>query len=463
MPGQYKKYRILFITALTARLLFFILVKPWEPFVQENIILQSDAKSYHLLATHLLSQNEFVNESGAPESLRTPLYPLFLSLSYFLFGQNPVIPIIFQIILDCISCVLLFHIIKKYTTANIAFISSLFYALDPYLIFFSVTLLSETLFIFILITATLFLTGSMQSHSQKYFYIYITLAGCFFGLATLVRPISLYLVIVIPLFLLLVKRKSFKPVLIGAAVFITAFCLSVLPWGIRNINTFGTLSLSTSGSFNLLALYVSPFEAARRNQPTEIVKQSLLNEADSLMVKDGFVISSMNDFQKAKYWNDLSFKYIQNNFREFLKYSVIGISHSFMNLGTRGFADMLQLPHREERFEIKGKENLILQFRDFMKQKSVYEISIALIVLMFLLLQYTCLITGVIASWKVVSKSYLWFSLIMTAYFILLTGAAGLVRFRLPAIPFYLVFAGAGGEYLFHKIKQLVNRRKIEL
>lgn len=460
MPAHSKKYLILFTTALLARLFFFILVRPWDPYVQENIILQSDAKGYHLLAATILSQNEFVNETGSAESLRTPLYPLYLSITYLLFGSKPWIPIFFQIILDCISCILLFRIIKKFTSVKTAFISSLFFAFDPFLIFFSVTLLSETLFIILLITGTFFLSGAVQTHSKKLFYVNVIFAACFFGLATLVKPISFYLMIVIPVFLLFVKRLNFKPVLISAAVFVIVFGLCVLPWGIRNMNTFGTLSLSTSGSFNLLVLYVSPFEAAVRNQPAEVVKQSLLDEADILMVKDGLVISELNDFQKAKYWDKLSLNYIKNNYIKFIQYSFIGMIHSFGNLGTRGFAEALRLPHNEERFEIKGKENFMQQLKDFMNQKSVYEIAIAIIVLMFLLLQYICLITGVFVSWKTVKKDYLWYCLIMTAYFIILTGAAGLVRFRLPAIPFYLVFAGAGGDYLFHKIKTICKPKK---
>lgn len=460
--SKYSKLLIgLFSIALFTRLIFFFCVVPYKPLVQSQYILQGDAPRYHLLAQTLISSKEFALHPGeTPEILRTPGYPFFVGLLYYLFGIKPWVPIFFQLLLDSVSCLLLYEIVLKFSNSRIALFASLFYAFDPFFIFYSVTLLSEILFIFLLLVAALFFTKVIENNFTPASKMAICIAGLFFGLATLVRPISMYLIIVIPIYLFFLFRYNRKYFVTRAILFATMFLLAISPWIVRNLLTFNSILLSTSGPYNLLILYISPMEAERRGGlSTHDIKKQLTREVDTAMIHNGFNPSQLDGVQRSKYYQMLAIQYIANDPKSFLKHYCLGIIHSFANLNTKGFAEALDLPSEEGNFEMKGQKNLQATIAEFIKRKTPYEIVIGVSILFFLLVEYFCLTIGIIISYKDLKKSFLLFCLMMSAYFILLAGPFGLARFRLPAIPFYLVFVGIGINYLFSKMQRKLGIR----
>jgi hypothetical protein len=111
---------------------------------------------------------------------------------------------------------------------------------------------------------------------------------------------------------------------------------------------------------------------------------------------------------------------------------------------------LLQLPKKGSKFEIKAHSNMVALFKDWVQHKTHQEIEIGLSVGLYLGITYSLLLVGLFISWwKDRPKPFLWFNLIMILYFILITGTAGLARFKLPAIPYYLVFVGLGLSYVF--------------
>jgi len=445
---------LLFSIALSARLTFFFLVTPYEPSVQSNLILQSDALGYHLLAQTLVKSHEFsYQEGGAPDCLRTPGYPLFIGFFYLLFGAKPWIPIFFQLFIDSASCVLLYEILLKFSAHRIALFSSLFYSFDPFLIFFSVTLLSEILFIFLLLVATFYFTKAIELNFNPPSKRAICIAGLFFGLATLVRPISLYLIIIIPIFLCFFLRHNLRLFLTATFLFATVFSFTISPWILRNFLSYDAGFLSTSGAYNLLMLYVSPMEAEKRGLSSRDAMEQLSHEVDSVIVRSGSHPSNLNAFQKSKHHTDLAIHYILNNPTLFLKHYFLGIVHSFASLGTKGFAEALNLPTEEGYFDIKGHKSLWVTVTQFLNHKTFSEKVIGATIFLYLLIEYFCLTIGIIVSWKLLNKRFLLFCLMLAAYFILLAGPFGNARFRLPALPFYLVFIAVGLDILYSKMQ----------
>jgi hypothetical protein len=72
-----KRFFALMIICLSARLLFFIAVKPWDPFVVNTIILKADALGYHKLATTVVNSHQFAYENNGmdcePRSIHSSL------------------------------------------------------------------------------------------------------------------------------------------------------------------------------------------------------------------------------------------------------------------------------------------------------------------------------------------------------------------------------------------------------
>lgn len=146
-----------------------------------------DALEYHNLALSLISGQSFSTD------FRTILYPGFIGLTYFLFGVKPWLVIFLQIIIGGLSIVILYSAIQKILSEKTALFSALLLCIDPLLIMHSNQLHTEVLFISICLVAFYFLCVFFSS--QTSLVRYIALSGLFFGLATNIRPIALYIFI----------------------------------------------------------------------------------------------------------------------------------------------------------------------------------------------------------------------------------------------------------------------------
>jgi len=313
-------------------------------------------------------------------------------------------------------------------------------------------LLSDILFVFLCVLGTYLLAVVLSQEFDRDSKLWVALSAFSFGLATLVRPVAQFMPIVVSLFLLIFLRKRLKRALGLIVLFSLFFMLTLSPWLIRNLIHFNTFSLSVVGNYDLTILYVQPMEVERRGQPYDMVRKALLEEADQLMIRDGLDPKKVNDFQKGKYWKRLAFHYIAQNPLSFLKHYLFGIFHTMGNLATGTYAEMLQLPQNTSKFQIKGHPDLVGLIKTWLIQKSRGEIGIGMTVALYLLITYSLGLVGLIVFWREYRyQKYLWFSFLMVVYFIFITGSAGLARYKLPAVPFYLAFVGIGLSYVFRK------------
>lgn len=445
---------VLLLLCLIPRLFLFAMVKPWDPTVRDRVILKNDALEYHQLAVSVLEHRRFSFQKGegpgTPDTLRTPLYPLLISLIYSICGNESTWSVLLvQILIDTASCFLLFLLVLKFFNLRVAFYASLFYALDPFLILYSLTLLSDGLFVFLyLLSAYWFSEAIYRQYGHS--FLYVLLSAFFCGLATLVRPVSQFLPFIIVPFLFFVLRKEIKKAFKLGVLYLVIFAITLSPWILRNFNTYGVLSLSTVGAYNLIALYVGPIEMERRGQPLEKVQGAMMEEVDHLIRQEGRNPENLNAFQQAGYWEKLAFRTIRQHPIAFTKHYLQGIVHLFATLGTGPYGDLLQLPKKNGKFEIKAYSNMVALLKDWVKLKTQQEITIGLVVGLYLCITYALLVVGLVIYWRRDRKNpFLLFSLIMILYFILITGTAGLARFKLPAIPFYLIFVGIGLSCVF--------------
>ena len=125
------------------------------------------------------------------------------------------------------------------------------------------------------------------------------------------------------------------------------------------------------------------------------------------------------------------------------RHYALGIAHAFGNLGTSAFAQALGVERVQ--VEMKAYSDLTGLGQAFLHRKTPWQKALGALVAAFLALTYGLTLWG---GMRTVRRGELGaegvLCLLLAAYFILLTGSAGEARFRLPALPFYLPFAGAG-------------------
>lgn len=438
---------VILVTCLFTRLLLFTISRPWVPSNAEEVILQYDAVGYHALALTLIHHAQFaLEEGGEPEALRTPGYPLYIGFLYTIFGEKPWIVLLSQILLDGISCLLLFALVEQALSSEIALYAGLFYALDPHLILYSNHLLSETLFVFFCVLFFYFFWNSISRKAGRGQITYLSWSALFLGMATLVRPVSQFLTLVILVIILVLVRGEIRKRLKQVAVFAAVFVLSLSPWLIRNYITFNVLSLSSAADYNLLLLHVASFETERRGLQDKRVAQDLLrSEASDLMREDGLNPDDLRPygFIATRYYRNLAVQYIRDYPDYFVKHYVTGVLHFFIELDTPNYARYLHIPVTE--FYVKGHPNIFILIRNWFSQKTLAEIAIGVCIGLYLVACYTSVTIGVLAIRNSqYDRVLLYCCAAITLYFALITGAAGWARFRVPSIPFYIIFAGIG-------------------
>ncbi|MFC2165497.1 ArnT family glycosyltransferase [Acidobacteriota bacterium] len=454
-PNSRFKHWIVIILAIyiLTRLLFLGFVHPWNPETEKEIILQKDAKGYHELARSLMEHHRFAYSSTEdPNTLRTPLYPIFIAGIYTLFGFEPWVVLLFQIVIGALSCLLLIFTLRRLFNKQIALIAAFFFAIDPLQIVFTVSLISDVLFVFLLVIAFYWFSRGFTSEAQGKNIVYYGLSGFFFGFSALIRPISQYIPVVVIFFFLVWYRHKLKEALKYSGAVLLMFLLAITPWLIRNYHHFGHIAISSSGSQNLLLEYAVPMVQQKRNQSMKTVQEDLLAESEQMMRADGLDPQSLNSFQKSKYYQKLAIKCIKQDPVHFMQTYFMGVVHCFAEIDSSSFTTQLGI--KMPKVDIKATNNIIELVKKFISAKGTTGIVIASVILPYLMVSYLGAVVGFFVSWKRYNWGALLWCLLMASYFVFVTGVAGCARFKIPAVPFYLAFTGIGLYFLFEKIKQ---------
>jgi 4-amino-4-deoxy-L-arabinose transferase-like glycosyltransferase len=239
----------LFIFALVLRLCYLMLMLG-QLGSNDLLNLSPDATRYVNIGRGLA---EFTNADEGALVIFGPGYGIFLGISFFLFGINPICPLLAQIILSSICCLMLYRLGRELTGIKaIGYIAGYLSALSFTSISLSAFLLSDTLFFFLFLWGNLVLVLGLKNMRRSYFM----LAGILIGSSILVRSIGQFWPLVILLIVLLWPRERplsgfphhyFKLVgrtmiTISAALFIVVF------WVGRNYTVHGVPMVAFTGA-----------------------------------------------------------------------------------------------------------------------------------------------------------------------------------------------------------------------
>jgi 4-amino-4-deoxy-L-arabinose transferase-like glycosyltransferase len=269
---------------------------------------RGDAADYENIALNIINGEGFVSTRMGLYSYRPPLYPLFLAgifaikTSYFVVG-------FIQAIISSITCIIVFYIGESIFDEDSGSVASIIMALYPGLIFYSTQLLSETLFVFILLLGIYVFFRDDNRYEARHKYV---LLGILVGLASLCRPVIFpFLIFLIP-FCPLSREHNVKKWML-----VTCFALlTIAPWTIRNYYVHHKfILLTTYGGANL---WMGNYSGAtgyigRPNNINELVRRDDISEPekDLLFYKKAvsFIVGNPAAFVKLSvkklilFWN----------------------------------------------------------------------------------------------------------------------------------------------------------------
>lgn len=210
-----------------------------------------DSAGYDILAQNLLAGRGFTINSETPycpESVRTPVYPAFVALSYALFGRDFQMIFILQSLLEVVTAAVVYRLVLGLTRSyHAGLIAALCYGLSLSPIHYANLLLTESLLTFLLAMTLFLFRASVQSNKWRY----LLATGVMLGLAILCKPNAELLPFAFVGAILLRRRISFMQRLQQMVLVTIGVITILLPWYGRNWTVFGDVFLSRTYDDNI--------------------------------------------------------------------------------------------------------------------------------------------------------------------------------------------------------------------
>lgn len=209
---------IIFIVAIGVRIIAIHFTRGF------NAPLWGDDIDYDRIALNLCCYGEGLTV------WRVPLFPLYLTLIYSLFGYSHAIARLSLAIVGAINCILIFVVTKEAFNKRAAYISTIIFMFYPPLVEWNAYLHSETLLTLLLTVSVLYMIRSAHTPSTLNFI----LSGFFVGLASLTHPSAIILGLLTPVWALLTFKPNYKLALLAILCIFGSTIGTLSPWILRN-------------------------------------------------------------------------------------------------------------------------------------------------------------------------------------------------------------------------------------
>lgn len=207
----------LFAVSLLIRMALF----GWYMRHDEHYMLAFDSEQYQEIAVKITEGKGIATKEGSPNLYRLPGYPLFLATCYKMFHYSTQAALIIQIILASLIPVLVFFFALALfpTQLLVAKVAAIAAALHAGFIIYAGILSTESLFLFF------FLLFLICFYWQRALFC----AGIFLGVASLIRPVGHYVLVVAVLMLLVLQENINRYAVQGVSRFKDWLTTIVIP------------------------------------------------------------------------------------------------------------------------------------------------------------------------------------------------------------------------------------------
>jgi 4-amino-4-deoxy-L-arabinose transferase-like glycosyltransferase len=438
---------------------------------QPERYFQSDAYGYENLANNLLRFHAFTASEAPPlepDTFRTPLYPLFMAAIYAVFGHQPFVIVLVQCGASLMSLWFVFLLADRMFGRSAALLAALWMALDLGQVIFASLIMTETVFVTLLVLSTWCTWRLISATIRRKKLIYAGLTGITAGLAALCRPVAMYLPVVMAFVvgvLWLERGHSSRTVwrhVRQTVVIVLLFVATLSPWLLRNAILFRSPQLSSIQGFNLL-FHNTAYMRARLEGSTW--KEAYTQIRAEVQAETGN--RQLNPLELADYYQQKAIREIAGHPAAYAHAHLEGIFWLFAMPNTNFLANLLgildhptgiiaNLRTRDPSANLQALQGF---WNDFVRGSPAQLIFLLALVLEMLILGciYVGALLGIAASIR--KKKWILLAILLgqIGYFALLAGPLGYGRFRIPAMPFICILAGSGWawalSYTRHRLR----------
>jgi 4-amino-4-deoxy-L-arabinose transferase-like glycosyltransferase len=246
-----------------------------DPFQYDNIATSIAAGEGYPRSDLLLQ--------GGPTAFRGPGYPYLLGGVYALSGDSVTAGRLLGAVLGAVAVWLVYLLARRIWGRRVGLVAAALTAVFPPLVLLSRELLSESLFIVLVLAAALCVLSFRASGEARW----AALAGALCGAAILTRGVGVALLIPVALGVWTMRPRFAGRSLLAPALVVACTALVIAPWAIRNQIEFGRfVPVTTSGGYTAAGAYN---DAARGDADAHGAWRNpqLVPEYSRLFVRDG--------------------------------------------------------------------------------------------------------------------------------------------------------------------------------
>jgi 4-amino-4-deoxy-L-arabinose transferase-like glycosyltransferase len=429
---------------VVTRILIYLTGQPWNQDVITDTILNGDGAQYHEIAVGFLNGTPLSETNWATD--RTLGYPYFVTAIYAISNNSIWFVFAIQTLINILMIPMVYWSAREiFSSRRAGNLSAATFALSAISVAWaSRYLYTETLFTLFLLTSLMVFIKIWQSDSLKWFFV----LGILLGLATIVRSVLQYF-IVIPILIILLQDRTWRRKAILSGITIIGLVLIIAPFQLRNLNEYGHYTLSTI-SGNVLT-------------KSMVTAKARADGTDYFQARDDLEFATRDDtpnpFDLSERNKSLGFSSLKENSVDFAILYVQGII-SFM-IGTEKSSylyvifnqdrPVLDSPLNAETFS----ERIIRNIKDIKKE---YFLTPVLIVK--LLIEYVAIALGLMILLRGKQKTMALLFVLTIVYFILATGFMGRApRYKIPVLPLYAILAGGGFTLIWSYVQTKLEIR----
>ncbi len=426
-------------------------------------VVAGDSIHYVHLADNLVTLHAYQFDPGVPYRGATPGYPVLLAGTQATIGSMTPLVLV-QILFSALAVVLIYRMARTLLPARYALVPALIYALDPMVVFTDTTLMTDSIFNALLI-GVVYLAFFVE-HRRRVLQWFVI--GLLLGIATLIRPIGQFLVLVFPaLYLLraLMERKSdYGPRLKAACVCVVGFALVVTPWIVRNHTYFDAYEISFLGSYDLLTNDVRGYLAwralARTSDPLPAILVMRHVNDPIFAIVDKEIAVALTELtppgeDRSNYEGRLGMRYILNDPIRYGYFHGVNTIPFFISSSIATYGQTVRQLRDSKDFFAPASLSLLGNVKEMLHpadarsfMSAAFAIGpIGLEVLWWVLVTLAAIVAVVLQR----KQFIIVFFAVLILYFAALTGPMSASRYRIPAEPYLLILSVVGVHALLNR------------
>jgi 4-amino-4-deoxy-L-arabinose transferase-like glycosyltransferase len=309
----------------------------------------------------------------------------------------------------------------------------LVFSLGP--LVYSLYILTETLFIFLVVVFLLCL--SQYAHGFQTRWLVVCGIAC--GLAILCRPVGVFLPLIGLIFLVYSYRAHTRRMFLSLAMVGLSTSLIVLPWMIRNYLQFGIFTVSTVSAYNMYFYNAAALEAdlkgisqdkARMNMNAAL--ESQLSDSPAAPTREKVQLMRMlsRDAIEAHPWR-YAYIHLRNSMNSLLPNLTEMMELLGITQGDKGTLSVL------------NQDGLVAAIQNYFGRRT-WLLWMFTPMILLLVLEYIGALVGGVYLVKHRDWGLLILLVLPVLFLLLIPGPASHPRFRVPAMPMITLLAGLG-------------------